>query len=121
MEPKFVIASNPILPPGAGPEKSIRGSRSKSKDASKDVSGGTKTGKRGIGGSSKRPLKRRKVSQPDATKAAPAENVAKSDVKSEAQSDPTLVVLLQIILVCKTIIQRPKRGPVNYFTVLFIC
>ena len=31
------------------------------------------------------------------------------------------VVLLQIILVCKTIIQRPKRGPMNYFTVLFIC
>ena len=30
-------------------------------------------------------------------------------------------VVLQIILVCKTIIQRPKRYPVNYFTVLFIC
>ena len=30
-------------------------------------------------------------------------------------------VLLQIILVCKTIIQRPKRDLVNYFTVLFIC
>ena len=26
-------------------------------------------------------------------------------------------VVLQIILVCKTIIQRPKRYPVNYFTV----
>ena len=30
-------------------------------------------------------------------------------------------VVLQIILVCKTIIQRPKRYLVNYFTVLFIC
>ena len=32
-----------------------------------------------------------------------------------------IVVLLQIILVCKTIMQRPKRDLVNYFIVLFIC
>ena len=94
VELEFVVASDPILPPSGGPEKSIHGSRSKSKDASKDVSGGTKTGKQGTGGSSKRPLKRGKVSQPDATEAAPAENVVKSVVKLEAKSDPAPVMTL---------------------------
>ena len=82
VELEFVVTSDPIPSPGPGPEKSGRGSRSKSKDASKDVSGGTKVGKQGAGGSSKRPSKRGKVSDPDATEALPAENVAKSDVKS---------------------------------------
>ena len=37
------------------------------------------------------------------------------------RSSRKYVVLLQIILVCKTIIQRPKMDPMNYFIVLFIC
>ena len=94
VEPEFVVAPDSIPPPGPRPEKSVCGSKSKLKDASKDILGGTKVGKRGAGGSSKRPLKRGKVSDPDAIEVIPAENVAESEVKSEAKSNPTPVMTL---------------------------
>ena len=82
MEPEFVVTSDPTPPSRAGPEKSIRGNRSKSKEASKDVLRGSKVGKRGAARSSKRPLKIGKVSDPRFLLRL------KSDVKSEAKSDP---------------------------------
>ena len=87
VEPEFVAASDPTPLFDARPEKSVRGSRSKSKKASKDVSGGSKVGKRGATGASKRPSKRGKVSYRDAPQEVPTENVSESDVKSEAKSD----------------------------------
>ena len=88
VEPEFVAASDPTPPSEARPEKSVCGSRSKSKEASKDVSRGSKAGKRGAAGASRRPSKRGKVTYQDAAQIVPTENFAESDVKSEAKSDP---------------------------------
>ena len=94
VEPEFVAASDPTPLSEARPEKYVRGSMSKSKEASKDVSGGSKVGKRGAAGASRRPSKRGKVSYQDAAQIVPTENVAKSDVKSEAKSDPAPAMTL---------------------------
>ena len=97
VEPEFVAASDPTPLSEARPEKSVRGSRSKSKEASKDVSEGSKVGKQGAAGVSRHPSKRDKVSYQDAAQVVPIENVAESDVKSEAKSDPAPAMTLAFV------------------------
>ena len=113
VEPEFVAASDPTPPSEAAPKKSIYGSKSKSKEASKDVSGGSKVGKQGAVGSSRRPLKRGKLSNQDAAHAVPTENVTESDVKSEAKSDPVPVMTLAFANASASrmdLVQRCKPG-----------
>ena len=87
VEPEFVAAPAPTPSSVATVEKSSRGSKPRSKEASKDASGGSKRGKRGASASSRQPAKRGKVSQSDFVEALPPDDVAESDMKSEAKSD----------------------------------
>ena len=57
------------------------------KEASKDAFGGSKRNKRGAVASSRQPAKRGKVSQSDFVEALPPNDVAESNMKSEAKSD----------------------------------
>ena len=94
VEPEFIAASDPTPPSEARPKKYVCRSKSKSKEASKDVLGGSKVGKRGAVGASRRLSKRGKVSYQDAAQVVPTENVAESNVKSEAKSDPAPAMTL---------------------------
>ena len=87
VEPEFVVAPTPTLAFVAGVEKSGRGSKPRSKEASKDASSGSKRGKRGAPASNKQPAKRGKASQSDIIEALPPDDVAESDMKSKAKSD----------------------------------
>ena len=84
VEPKFVAAPEASV---AGVEKSGHGSKPRSKEASKDASGGSKSGKHGAAALSKQPDKRGKVSQSDVVEGLPPDDIAKSNMKSEAKSD----------------------------------
>ena len=57
MEPEFVVAPAPTPASVAGVEKSGRGSKPRSKEASKDASGGSKRGKHGVAASSRQLLR----------------------------------------------------------------
>ena len=94
VEPEFVVASNPTPLSRAGAEKPVRGSRSKSKEASKDTSIGSKEGKRGVAASSKSPLMRGKVSDTNVADVVPPESNAESNVKSEGKSEPVPTMIL---------------------------
>ena len=87
VEPEFVAALAPTLASGAGVEKSGHGSKPQSKGASKDASNGSKKGKRGAAASTKQSAKRGKVLQSDFVEALLLDNVAESDMKSEAKSE----------------------------------
>ena len=87
VEPEFVAALAPTPTSRAGVEKFGRGSKPRSKKASKDVSGGSKKGKRGAAASSKQPAKKGKVSQFDFVEALSPDDVAESNMKSEAKSE----------------------------------